>query len=119
MKKHQVLFIAAGIILFSITAFAQTPGLIKRTVTKTDSLEFGAGGTVAVTGAPNGSIRIIGTNKNEIEITAQIELNAPSEADIAHLNLVTGFTTPNEMIGRIGIISFGTYNKLGDKKLWK
>lgn len=92
--------------------------MIKRTITKTDSFEFGAGGTVAVTGAPNGSIRIVGSNKNEIEITAEIELQAASDADIAKLAAVTGFGT-DEMTGRTGIISYGTYNKLGDKKLWK
>ena len=92
--------------------------MIKRTITKTDSFEFGAGGTVAVTGAPNGSIRIVGSNKNEIEITAEIELQAASDADIAKLATVTSFGT-DEMTGRTGIISYGTYNKLGDKRLWK
>ena len=92
--------------------------MLKRTITKTDRFDFGAGGTVAVTGAPNGSIRVVGTNKNEIEITAEIELQATSDADIAKLAAVTGFVT-DEAIGRTGIISYGTYNKLGDKKLWK
>lgn len=92
--------------------------MLKRTVTKTDSFEFGAGGTLTVTGAPIGSIKITGSNKNEIEITAEIELQAVNDADIAKLAAVSGFAT-DEMISRTGIISFGTYNKLGDKKLWK
>lgn len=118
MKKHQTLFIVACVALFSFSAFAQTPQLIKRTVTKTDSFEFGSGGTLAVTGAPNGSVRIIGTTKNEIEITAEIELQAATESDIAILSAVSGFVT-DEMRGRTGVISYGVYNKLGDKKLWK
>lgn len=118
MKKYQLLFLAACVALFSFSTFAQAPQLIKRTIIKTDSFEFGAGGTVAVTGAPNGSIRIAGTSKNEIEITAEIELQAVNESDIAILSAVTGFGT-DEMRGRTGIISYGTYNKLGDKKLWK
>ena len=118
MKKYQPFFFAACVALFSFSTFAQTPQLIKRTVTKTDSFEFGAGGTLAVTGAPNGSVRIFGTNKNEIEITAEIELQAASESDIGLLYAVTGFVT-DEMRGRTGVISYGTYNKLGDKKLWK
>lgn len=92
--------------------------LLKRTTTKTDIFDFGAGGTVAITGAPMGSIRVTGSNRNEIEITAQIELQATSEADLARLAEVTGFVT-DETIGRTGVISVGTNNKLGDKKLWK
>lgn len=100
----------------SVTAFSQA--LITRTVTKTDSFEFGAGGTLSVTGAPNGSIQITANDKNEIEITARIELQARNEADIDRLATVSGFLT-EELIGRTDIISSGTYNKLGDKKLWK
>ena len=116
--KTSILFLAV-LWLLSISTFAQTPqSLLKRTITKTDTFEFGAGGTVAITGAPNGSIRVVGHNKNEIEITAEIEIQAANEADLAKLAAVTGFATV-ETIGRTGIISFGTYNKLGDKKLWK
>jgi hypothetical protein len=118
MKKYQLLFLAACIALFSFVTFAQTPQMLKRTITKTDSFEFGAGGTVAIAGAPNGSIRIVGTNKNEIDIIAEIELQAANEADLAKLSAVTGFVT-DEMTGRTGIISYGTYNKLGNKNLWK
>jgi len=116
--KKSILFFAV-LLLLSVSALAQTPQpLIKRTITKTDSFEFGAGGTVAITGAPNGSIRVIGNNKNEIEITAEIELQASNETDIAKLAGVTSFIT-DETNGRTGIISFGTFNKAGDKKLWK
>lgn len=118
MKTNQVLYIAACILLFAFTSLGQTPQPIKRTITKTDSFEFGAGGTIAITGAPNGAIRIAGTNKNEIEITAEIELQAGSESDLAKLAAVTGFIA-DATIGRTNIITFGTYNKLGDKKLWK
>lgn len=116
--KKSILF-SAVLAIFSLSTFAQTQqSLIKRTITKTDSFEFGAGGTVAITGAPNGSIRIVGSNKNEIEITAEIELQAANEADLVTLGGVTGFF-PNETNVRVGIISYGTFNKVGDKKLWK
>jgi hypothetical protein len=118
MKKHLILAFAVYISLFSLSAFAQSPQMVKRTVTKTDKFDFGAGGTLAVTGAPNGSISVVGTDKNEIEITAAIELQAATEKDLDTLAGVTGFVT-DETIARTGIISFGTYNKLGDKKLWK
>jgi hypothetical protein len=95
---------------------AQT--LLKRVTTKTDKFDFGPGGTVAITGAPLGSIRITPSNTNEIEITATIEVQAASEADLDRLAAVTSFVL-DEGIARTGIISVGTHNKLGDKKLWK
>jgi len=116
MKKYQIMFFVACVVSLSLSAFAQTP--VKRTVTKTDTFDFGAGGTVVVTGAPNGSVRITGTNKNEIEITATIELQAANEADLDTLAGVTGFV-PIEAPARAEIVSYGTYNKLGDKKIWK
>ncbi len=116
--KKKILFLAV-LATFALSTFAQTPqSLIKRTITKTDSFEFGAGGTVAITGAPSGSVRVVGSNKNEIEITAEIELQAASETDLNRLATVTGFIT-EETAARTRIVSFGTYNKLGDKKMWK
>jgi hypothetical protein len=92
--------------------------LLKRTTTKTDKFDFASGGTVAIVGAPNGSIRIKSSNKNEIEITAEIEVQAATEADLALLTNVTGFVV-DERLGRASIITIGTHNKLADKKLWK
>ena len=92
--------------------------MLKRTITKTDRFDFGAGGTVTITGAPAGSIRVIGSQKNEIEITAEIELQAPTEADLTALAGVTGYVT-DESPARTGIITIGTHNKLGQKKLPK
>ncbi len=103
-------------LVFAAVGSAQTP-LMKRTTSKTDKFDFGVGGTVAISGAPVGSIRIVGSSKNEIEITAEIEIQAASEADLARLGSVTTFVT-QESNGRVGIITIGTHNKLGDKKLW-
>ena len=101
-----------------ISAAAQTPSPVKRTITKTDRFDFGAGGTIAITGAPNGSIEVIGSQVNEIEITAHIELQAASEGDLNTLAALTGFTT-DESAARTGIITLGTHNKFGVKKLPK
>ena len=118
MNKNRILFIVACIASLSLHAFAQTPQMLKRTITKSDKFDFASGGTVSIAGSPNGSIVVIGTSKNEIEITAEIELQATNETDLTNLAAVTGFVT-DETTGRTGIISFGTYNKLGEKKLWK
>jgi hypothetical protein len=83
---------------------------LRRIVTKTDKLDFGAGGTVAIMGAPNGSIRVEAAARNEVEITAEIELKASSEADLALLEKVTGFVL-DESLGRVAINSVGTNDK--------
>ena len=107
--NRSILF-AVFVSIFAFSAVAQTPTLIKRTTYKTDKFDFGVGGTVAVAGAPSGSIRIEGWSKNEIEISAEIELNAQSEADLNELAKVTGFML-EESAGRTGIISVGTHDK--------
>lgn len=121
MELNKLNGLAAAIMLMmAVTALAnaQIPPLLIRTVTKTDKFDFGAGGTVAIAGAPNGSIRVVGTGKNEIEITAKIELQAESEADLATLAAVTTFITDESNV-RTGIISVGIHNKFGNKAAWK
>ena len=110
MKTKQILLLSALVISLCFTAFSQSAGLIKRTTYKTDKLEFGVGGTLAVIGAPNGSVRIEGWSKREIEISAEIELQAATESDLDRLSKVTGFIT-EESAGRTGIISIGTHDK--------
>ncbi len=115
ITKKNVIAFSAVIFIFAGLSYAQT---VKRTTTKTDKFDFGVGGTVSITGAPNGFIHVVGSPKNEIEITADIEIQAGSEADLAKLAQVTTFVT-EESTGRVGIITAGTHNRLGDKKLWK
>ncbi|MBA2335266.1 MAG: DUF4097 domain-containing protein [Acidobacteriota bacterium] len=101
-----VLFIT----ICSFSVSAQTKTLLKRTIYKTDKLDFGPGGTLVVNGAPNGSIRVEGWNQNEIELSAEIHINAETENDIEQLTKVTGFLL-EESLGRTGIMSFGTHDK--------
>lgn len=105
-----VLFFFTFLLFAVSTAFAQTSAGVKRTVYKSDTLDFGAGGTLDVVGAPNGSIRIEGWNNNQIRIDAEIELNASSEAELDELTKVTGFVL-EESMGRTGVISIGTHDK--------
>jgi len=96
--------------LFSLPIFAQTKPLLKRTTYKTEKIDFGAGGTLSVVGAPNGSITIEGWQKNEVEITADIEVQAETEADLALLAQVNTFVL-DESFGHITIQSVGAYDK--------
>jgi hypothetical protein len=102
----------------SVSAFGQIQATIKRTIYKTDKFDFGVGGTLAVVGAPNGSVRIEGWDKKEIELSAEIELNAATEADLDELAKVTGFVL-EESMGRTGIMSVGPHDKAYLKRVAK
>lgn len=113
MKDHRLISLA--FLIFAVSGFAGAQG---RTVTKTDRFDFGAGGTVTITGAPNGSISVVGTAKNEIEIAATVAIEGGSAADQAKLAEVTGFVL-NESAIRASVGTIGSHNKFGLKKLPK
>jgi len=102
----RVLLLAAFIVAVCSVSFSQS--LLKRTTFKNDKFDFGVGGTVSIIGAPNGSISVEGWQRPEIEISAEIEVQAPTEADLAKLFEVTGFAL-NEGLGRVAIISVGNH----------
>jgi hypothetical protein len=110
MKTNKTLLLIAILSAFSFAAFAQSSPLTKRTTFKTDKFDFGAGGTVSVIGAPNGSIRVEGWPKREIEISAEIEIQAPTEADLDRLSAVTTFVL-DEGLGSTTITSVGPHNR--------
>ena len=110
-KIFKLLVFAFVFSIFSVTCFAQTaPQFIKRTTYKSDTLEFGAGGTISIIGAPNGSIEIEGWNKSEIEVSAEIEVQGATESDLSKLSEVNGFVL-DESSGHVRIISVGTHDK--------
>lgn len=106
------------LIACSVLSTAQTTPLLKRTTTRTEKVDFASGGTIAIVGAPVGSIRFSGSAGNEVEITAAIEVQAANDADLTRLTEVTGFIV-DERLGRVSILSIGTHNKFSDKKMWK
>jgi hypothetical protein len=94
MKNQKILnALIFGLVFLNLTlvSLAQTKPLIKRTTYKTDTIEFGAGGTISIIGAPDGSIEIEGWQKPEVEISAEIIIEAETEADLALLAGVNGF----------------------------
>jgi hypothetical protein len=121
MQTNRIFTLLLIVLSCAFIALGQS-GNLKRVVTKTDKLDFGAGGTVAIMGAPKGSIRVEPAAGNEIEIDAEISLEAGSEADLALLEKVTGFIL-DESLGREVITSVGThdrkYLKQVDKKFPK
>lgn len=122
MNKKIINFSIVVCFIFSASAFvfaqAQPAKLIKRTTYKTDNFEFGAGGTVTIVGAPQGSIEVEGWQKNEIEISAEIEMQGESEADLELLSQINGFTV-DDGFGHVRILSVGTHDKNYIKKIKK
>ena len=110
MKIKHIFTLVAIVLSLVFAASSQNNGFIKRTTYKTDKLEFGVGGTLSVVGAPNGSIKIEGWSERAIEISAEIEIQAPTEADLDRIAKVTGFIT-EESMAHTGVISTGTHDK--------
>jgi hypothetical protein len=108
MKIRALKILLLALSLCAGSVLGQAP-VMKRVTTKTDKLDFGAGGTVAIVGAPRGSIRVEPAARNEIEITAEIELEASTEEDLATLASVTGFVL-QESNTKTAIISVGTHD---------
>jgi hypothetical protein len=78
--------VVAVILVLTSASFAQTAKpLIKRTTYKNDKMDFGFGGTITIVGAPVGSITVEGWQKNEVEVSADIEVQAGNEADLAQI----------------------------------
>ena len=109
-KTGKSIIFVLFLLILSANCFAQDAALLKRTVYKTDKLDFGVGGTVSIIGAPEGSIEIEGWQKNEVEISAEIELQAATEADLATLAEINNFVL-EESMGHLRIISVGTHDK--------
>jgi hypothetical protein len=92
------------------TAPNPAPPLIKRTSTRQEVRRMGYGGTVTVVGAPVGSIVIEGWSKSEVEITAEIELNAPTEADFERLGAVNNYFLDSD-VNHLKILTTGMHDK--------
>jgi len=103
-KKISLLMTVVLSCLFAAAAQGQT---VKRIISKSDKLDFGAGGTVAVLGAPRGSIRIEPSMRNESEVNAEIAIEASSDADNTTLENVTGFVL-REALGKVVVATVGT-----------
>ncbi len=92
--------------------------LLKRTTTRRESRRFNFGGTVTVIGAPRGSVTIEGWQRNEVELSADVELNAPSDADLDQLARVNTFVF-DEDLNHLSVLTTGTHDREFMKKAAK
>jgi len=77
---------------------------------------------VTVVGAPRGSIIVEGWSKNEVDLTAEIEVQAATEEDMARMAAVTGFIFDDDS-NHLSLITTGIHDKAylrkADKKFPK
>lgn len=120
MTKFRFLLIA--LLLFAPDAvFPQTLPeiqLLTRTSTRQETRRFAYGGTVTVIGAPRGAVTIEGWARNEVELTANIELKAPTEADLDELARVNTFVF-DEDLNHISVLTTGTHDRVFMKRAAK
>jgi hypothetical protein len=89
---------------------------LKRTTSHRENRRFGYGGTVTIMGAPAGSITVEGWRQSEVDISADIELHAPSDADLAKLSAVNSFIV-DEDANHIRIMTTGTHDRAFMKRV--
>ena len=92
--------------------------LLTRTSTRRETHRFSYGGTVTLIAAPRGSVTIEGWSRNEVELVANIELKAPTEADLDQLVAVNTFAF-DEDLNHLSILTTGTHDRIFMKKTAK
>jgi hypothetical protein len=89
---------------------AATAPLLKRTTTRREVRRLGYGGSVTVYGAPEGSVTVEAWPRAEVEITAEVELSADTEEELARLAELNGFTL-DEDSNHIRVLTTGTHDR--------
>jgi hypothetical protein len=84
--------------------------LMTRTISRHETARLPFGGTLTLSGPPAGSIIIEGWQRSEIDVTASIELQAPSAADLDLLAMVNTFVVDVDS-NHIRILSTGTHDR--------
>lgn len=92
--------------------------LMTRTTTRHETYRLQFGGSVTLSAAPAGSIIIEGWQRNEVDVSASIELQAPSAADLDRLAAVNTFVV-DEDINHIRIMTSGTHDRAFMKRMTK
>ncbi|HEV7376252.1 MAG TPA: hypothetical protein VGN95_16155 [Pyrinomonadaceae bacterium] len=121
-----VLLLLALVFLSSSTISAQpksknvpqVTGALTRTTIKHEARHFGYGNSLTIIGAPAGSITIEAWQRSEVDITADIELHADTEADLALLAAVNSFTL-DEGTNHLSILTTGMHDKVFMRRVAK
>src|SRR5882672_465675 len=91
------------------TELNQPPQLV-RTTSRNELRRFAYGSTLTVIGAPVGSVTVEGWSRNEVDISAEIQLRANTEADLDLLAAVNTFAIDEDM-NHLRVLTTGTHDK--------
>ena len=89
---------------------AVAPVLLTRTATRREVRRFGYGGSFTLVGAPKGSVTLEGWQRSEVEVIADIELKAETEAELDKLATVNNFAF-DEDTNHISVLTTGTHDR--------
>lgn len=131
MHKHKLVFVSFSLILlfvFSVhpnpiqkkkdPVYVVPPVLLTRTTTRHENARLGYGSTVTIVGAPKGSITVEGWQKSEVDLVAEVELQAETEADLDQLGKVNTFVFDVDL-NHINVLTSGTHDREFMKKVSK
>jgi hypothetical protein len=96
----------------------QPTGPLTRTTTRHEARRFGYGSSLTIIGAPAGSITIEAWSKSEVDITADIEVHADTEADLALLSTVNNFKIDDD-VNHLRILTTGMHDKVYMRRIAK
>jgi hypothetical protein len=124
--RNSVLISALGVLMLAglpFLAAAQKDNQSKqppapsltRTTPRHETYRLGFAGTVSIVGPPTGSITVEGWQRNEVDVTAQIELHAPDASGLDQLAAVNNFFVQAD-IDHIRILTTGTHDREFMKK---
>lgn len=91
---------------------------VTRTTTRHETRRLAYGGTVTIVGPPVGSITIEGWDRSEVDVSADIELHAASESDLATLAILNNFLV-DEDSNHVRILTTGTHDRSFMKQFGK
>lgn len=95
----------------SATPTPATPApQLTRSSTRHETRRFGYGGTLTIYGAPAGAITIEAWPRNEVDITAEIELKGGTEEELAALAAVNNFVL-DEDGSHLSLVTTGTHDR--------
>ena len=83
---------------------------LTRSSTRHETRRFGYGGTLTIYGAPTGAITIEAWPRNEVDITAEIELKGGTEEELAALAAVNNFVL-DEDGAHLTLMTTGTHDR--------
>lgn len=132
MNMHKITFALCTVFLSAALLPARLPAkqtskpaaasppvqLLTRTTRRRESARLNYGGTVTLVGAPRGAVTVEGWQRNEVEVTADIELQAETETDLDQLVKVNSFVFDEDM-NHISILTIGTHDREFMKKTFK